>query len=271
MSKYFLINPYKGESDSTAIEEIRQGAESILLNQDKEISTKRVKKIQDNDNLTHVEGKVIIKIDMDYKNSYQFQNGTTIRLERKFNNFNKRETEPVNAIVISGENIPKGAQILIDHKSLHETNRINDYKNSFENEDSDKIRYYSIPDYECFAWREDKNDWQPLFPFEFALRVFKPYEGTIQGIEPTVLKDTLYVTTGELKGNIVKTLIASDYQVIFQGDDSREKYLIRFRPMGDEKRKMEPEAIAIMGDLNKKLKQGELLIGYSPTDAKIID
>jgi len=67
----------------------------------------------------------------------------------------------------------------------------------------------------CFAWHDGK-DWQPLKPFDFALRIFKPYKGAIQGIEPTLINDTLFVTSGELKGKAVKTIKASDYQIVFQ-------------------------------------------------------
>jgi len=266
--KHFLINPYKGETDSETITAIHEEKSSILLGSDIQSNKSAKEKISQDDDLVHVHGRVVVKADMGYKNSYTFQNGQTIRLERDYNNFNRRETQPVNVIVISGEGIPKNAEVLVDHNSLHETNRINSYKNILEHEESDKVRYYSIPVEKCFAWRVGSNEWNPFAPFEFALRVFKPYDGLIAGIEPELLKDTLYVTTGELKGNIVKTLVASDYQVVFQGEDGREKYLIRFRPYGDEVQKREPEAIAILDELNAKYKKSQLMVGYSPTDAK---
>ena len=60
-----------------------------------------------------VEGRVIISVDHEKKNSHTFEDGTTIRLERDWNNLNRRETQPVNAIVIDGEGIKDGAEILI--------------------------------------------------------------------------------------------------------------------------------------------------------------
>ena len=50
-----------------------------------------------------VEGKVVVSVDHEKKNSYTFENGVTIRMERDWNNLNRRETQPVNAIVIDGE------------------------------------------------------------------------------------------------------------------------------------------------------------------------
>lgn len=268
--KHFLFNPYKGESDKETIDEIRASGETTLKDWDEKISSTRKSKISQEDNLNHVHDRVVVKVDMDSKNSYQFSNGVQIRLERKFNEFNRRITEPINCIIISGEGLLKGGEMLVDHNAFHESNRINDYKNSFENDESDKVRYFSVPIYECYAWRKPSGEWMPMPTFEFGLRVFKPYGGLIQGMPPTQLKDTLYVTTGELKGNVVKTVVAADYCIIFQGDNGREDYLIRFRPDGDDSQKMEPEAIAILHDETDKVISGEYLVGYSETDCKPI-
>jgi hypothetical protein len=268
--KHFLVNPYKGETDKETINLLREKGELFIKQWDESVSVAKKQKIEEEDNLTYVHDRIIVKADIDFKNSHKFSNGLVIRRERKFNEFNRRITEPVNVIVISGENIQKGAEILVDHNALHETNRIYDYKNSFENEGSDKIRYFSIPITECYAWRVGKESWKPMPTFEFALRVFEPYKGVIAGIEPKQLKDMLYVTGGELKGKVVKTLVACDYQIIFQGDDGREDCLIRFRPFGDPVRKMEEEAIAILHDETDKVNKGKLLVGYSIKDAKQI-
>ena len=67
---------------------------------------------------------------------------------------------------------------------------------------------------------------------------------------------------------MVKTLVACDYQIIYQGKNGREENLIRFRPMGDPKNKREEEAIAILNDETKKVLSGEYLIGFTTSDAK---
>jgi hypothetical protein len=218
--------------------------------------------------LKNVEGKVIVQIDLEGKNFHTFQDGTKIRLERQYNELNRRVTEPVNAIVISSDFIPSGVEILVHPNAATETNKINDFTTlSGENLDSN-IQYYSIPEDQCFIWRDEDDNWKPLHPYETALRVFKPYKGIMQDIEPTVLKDTLYVTSGEYKGKVVATIKASDYTIIFQDTNGRESQIIRFRPNGCEKTKREPEAIAILNDKTEMVHNGELLVGISTSDAK---
>lgn len=218
--------------------------------------------------LKNVEGKVIIEIDLESKNSHRFEDGTVIRLERGYNNLNKRETQATNAFVISADNIPSGVEILIHPNAAIESNKIYSYKKlSGENLDSN-IQYFSIPEDQCFIWKDENDNWLPLFPYETALRVFEPYTGVFDGIQPTMLKDTLFVTSGSLKGKVVKTLQACDYEIIFQDITGKEAQIIRFRPNGDEKTKREPEAIAILEEMTTKVKKGKMLVGISVTDAK---
>ena len=60
-----------------------------------------------------------------------------------------------------------------------------------------------------------EGEWNPIEPFATALRVFRPYEGVIEGIPPTQLKNALFVTSGDLKGKVVSTIKASDYCIVF--------------------------------------------------------
>lgn len=219
-------------------------------------------------NLKHVEGKVIVSIDLQAKNSHTFQDGTKIRIERQFDNFNRRYTEPTNAIVISGKDIPEGVEILVHPNAVADHHKIHNYKKLSGQDLASDIKYYSIPEDMCFFWRDKNDTWQPIPPFETALRVFKPYKGILVGIDPTLLKDTLFVTSGNFKGQVVKTLVSSDYEVIFQDVNGREGRLIRFRPNGCEKTKKEPEAIAILNDETKKVNKGELTVGIGIKDAK---
>lgn len=218
--------------------------------------------------LQAVEGKVIISVDLESKNSHTFSDGTKIRLERQYNNLNRRETHPVNATVISGEGIKSGSQILIHPNMTHETYRIYDYAPLSGALEGSDIKYYSIPSEQCYAWL-DGDEWKPLKGFDFGLRVYVRYNGVIEGIEPSLLKDILYVTTGELKGKVVHTLKSCDYEIIFQGINGQEDRLIRFRHFPDENNERE-EVIAIDDSLTEKLNSKELLIGLSPTKAKTI-
>lgn len=220
--------------------------------------------------LNHVHGRVVVSCDLDAKNWHTFSNGTKIRRERQFNELNRRITEPVNAIVISAENIPSGVEILIHPNATHDSNRIFNHSQLSGKDEGSDIKYFSIPEDQCFIWR-DGNEWKALSPYETALRVFEPYTGILHGIEPTLVKDCLYVTSGELKGRVVKTLKACDYEVIFQDVNGQESRIIRFRPNGCEKTNREPEAIALLNDLTDKLCDGELLIGIEIKDAKPIN
>lgn len=267
MGKYFIFGG-KQDLSKEEIARIQRDNESLLKTGDQLRDEAAAAKLAEQDYLVHVDGRVVVKLDMENKYKWRFDNGLQIRYERNFNNFNRRQTQPVNCEVISGEFIPKGSEMLVDHNAFHESNRINDYKNNFEHEGSDRVRYFSVPLYECYAYREGRNPWQPIPPFEFGMRVFKPYDGVLEGIEPTVVKDTLYVTSGDLSGNVVRTLKACDYEIIFLNDEGREGHLIVFRPHGDIKRNMDEEAIAILHEQTEMVKDGRLLVGYELSDAK---
>ncbi len=218
--------------------------------------------------LKHVEGRVVCKIDIEAKNWHTFSNGVKIRRERQYNEFNRRISEPTNAIVISGNEIPSGVEILIHPNAVHDSNRIFNYKKLSGKEEASDVKYYAIRESDCFAWLDEDGTWKPLKPFETALRVYIPYKGLLDGIPPKQIKDCLYVTSGRLSKKVIKTIVASDYEIIFQDITGREGRLIRFRPDGDEKNNREPEAIAILTDITKKVNNGEYLVGISLSDAK---
>ena len=220
--------------------------------------------------LKHRKGSLLVKVDLEFKNSHKFKDGTVIKLERGVENLNKRETQPVNGIVVSAENIPSGSQILIHHNAVHEVNRLYDYQPLSGKVEADTIRYYSIPEEECFLWREKDNDqWNPCYGFATALRVFKPYNGSLLGIEPTLIKNVLYITSGEFKGRVAHVLHASDYTIVFQGDNGVEENIIRIRHF--EKKYNEREEITATDSfLTSQVKKGELLVGLTPLDAKVV-
>jgi len=262
MAKHFVVNPNVESVGKEAATAAAARDQKILKDSELLSRERNAKQLAEYDDLVHVEGRVIIKVDMDYKNSHTFADGTVIRREREFNEFNRNITQPVNAVVISGEDMLKGSEILIHQNGAQDSYRIFDY-----NDENEKVKYYSIAHEHCFAWHDGKR-WLPLPPYDFALRVFKPYVGVLQDIEPTQLKDTLFVTTGELAGNVVKTLIACDYQIIFNDKDGREGNLIRFRPFGCKRSQREEEALAILGDETEKVLSGEYLVGITISDAK---
>lgn len=210
--------------------------------------------------------RVIIKVDLESKNSHTFKDGTKIKLERVYDNFNMRYVKPVNAEVVDAKDIPAGAEILIHHNATHDTYKIFNYQRPTTEASSD-IQYFSIPIEECFMWREGKGSiWNALNNFVTALRIFKPYNGMLQGIEPEVMNNKLYITSGELKGRAVNTVISSDYEIIYQNDDGTEGRIIRLRyfPDGNDRN----EIIAINDNMTELVESGELLVGYNKSDAK---
>lgn len=210
--------------------------------------------------------RVIIKVDLESKNSHTFKDGTKIKLERVYDNFNMRYVKPVNAEVVDAKDIPTGAEILIHHNATHDTYKIFNYQRPTTEASSD-IQYFSIPIEECFMWREGKGSiWNALNNFVTALRIFKPYNGMLQGIEPEVMNNKLYITSGELKGRAVNTVISSDYEIIYQNDDGTEGRIIRLRyyPDGNDRN----EIIAINDNMTELIENGELLVGYNKSDAK---
>ena len=134
-------------------------------------------------------------------------------------------------------------------------------------EASSDIQYFSIPIEECFMWRTEKGStWNALNNFITGLRIFEPYNGFLQGIEPSLIKNKIYVTSGELAGNVVGTVISSDYEIIYQNDDGTEGKIIRLRyyPEGNDRN----EVISVEHEYTERVNKGELLVGYSISDAK---
>lgn len=217
--------------------------------------------------LMHTEGRIIVSINMEYKNSFTFEDGTKIRLERKYDCFDQKYTQPVNAIVVSADNIPEGSEIIIHHNCTDEANRILNYKPLSGADIASDIKHFSIFENQAFAWRKG-DEWFPLPGYDFAYRIFKPYTGVLEGIGPTLIKDMLYVYTGEYAGKVCCTLKSCDYQLIFQDVTGREKNIIRFRSSDNEKDKRECEVVAIHEAYTKGVLSGKIHVGITKSDAK---
>lgn len=214
--------------------------------------------------------RIFIKCDREYKNSHTFENGNTISLQRKFNNFNRRHTQPINATVIHSEIIPEGAEILCHHNATHSTYEIFDYKGLDGEHLSGDERYYSIPETECYAWRMGNEEWNPAPGFEFGLRIFKLYEGSIDGILPKQIKNKLLITSGKLCGKVVITKGSCDYEIVYQDLNGREGRLIRLRHFS-EPENIREEIIGIDYASTEKVEEGIYLVGLSPIDCKQIN
>jgi hypothetical protein len=246
------------------INQIEKDRQKKLLKNQKRVDEINELKLKEKVGLKNVYGKVVISINLEGKNSHTFSNGQKIYIGRQFNNLNRRETEPVNAITISSDQIPQGAEILIHPNAINDSNKIHSFI-----EDNSDVKYYSIPEDQCYLWKNEEGEWLPLKGFVTALRVFEPYNGTLLGIEPKQIKNVLYITSGELKEQVVHTLKACDYEIIFMGNNGYEERIIRCRHYENEVNERE-EIIAIDPILTKKALNQELLVGISSKDAKYI-
>lgn len=232
-------------------------------------------------------GRIIVTVDLESKNTHTFEDGTKIRLERQYDNFNMRYVRPVNATVVSAENVPEGAEILIHHNATHDTYKIFNFQPPTKESSSD-IKYFSVPLEECFLWRKDSFTWNTMEGFVTALRIFEPYNGILHGVEPKLIKNRLYVTSGDLKGKVVQTVRAADYEIIFNNQKGIEERIIRVRHsgasyfidkegdlvkinmLGDGKQHEREEVLFVDLPTTKKIKNGEILVGISISDCKKI-
>ena len=210
--------------------------------------------------------RIFCSIDKDYKNHHTFDNGTTIRQERFRNEFDRRITQPVNGTVIQSHFIPSGAECLLHHNAAHATYEIFDYKELDGSFLSGNLRYFSIPESECYAWRID-GDWQPCHGFAFGLRVFKPYTGSLSSILPIQVKNKLFITSGEYAGKVAMTAGHSDYEIVFRDRNGKEQKLIRLRHF-EEPENIREEIFSIDHETTDKVLNNEYLIGFSPVQCQ---
>lgn len=221
-------------------------------------------------NLKVPKGRVLLMVDTDFKNNYDMlgEDGKklTIRLERDVENLNRREVSPVEGICLHSDYIPKDSIVIFHHNSAHPTNEIFDHNELTSEESLKGFKIYSIPENECYLWRNpNETKWNPIKGFATALRVFEPYKGILEGIEPKLLKDYLFVLDGHYKFVVVRTLKACDYEMVIRGTSGKEDRIIRFRTSYPDKNEKEEILYADM-DLTKKVKKGELLVGLTSKD-----
>lgn len=266
MSKYFVLNEKIEESSKNTVQLIeKERGEKLRIAYEKSRKSTKERLVEKDFGIKSVHGRIIIKIDIDSKNTHTFANGKTIYLGRQFNNLNRRETEPVNAFVVDSSYIPKGAEILIHPNAIVDANRIFDYTD-MEDELGNSLRYYSIEEISAFLYREN-DGWKPLRGFVTALRIFEPYKGHLIGIPPKKLNNILYITSGELSGKACHTLNACDYEIIFQDKNGQENRIIRARHYEGEIHDRE-EMTCIDNVITEKINSGEFLIGISNSNCK---
>jgi len=94
--------------------------------------------------MKHVKGRVIVRVDPEQKNFWTFSNGTTIRLERDFDNLDRKYTAQTLGVVVDGENIPKDAFVLFHHNSLHDSYIVLNHSSLSGDDIATGIKIYSL-------------------------------------------------------------------------------------------------------------------------------
>jgi hypothetical protein len=264
--KYFVIGGKNelAKDDILQIEKSRNKTiNTAYLNKEKINSKKQSSKV----GIKAMEGFAIVSVDTDGKNFHTFAGGLKIRLERQYNNFDVKDTQQTSGTVVHCENIPEGATVLFHPNSTHDTYKINNYEQLSGETEPSTVHLYRIPEEQIFLWKTEDTDWQPTKNFVTALRVFKPYSGILVGIEPTKIKNVLYILNGELKGKCVHTLIAADYEIIFNDTDGKEHRKIRCRHSDTEEIERQ-EIVMVDHYLTREVEIGNLLIGVNWSTAK---
>lgn len=230
-----------------------------------------------NNELKCVSGRVVIKVDREGKNFHTFGDGTKIRLERDYDNLDKRYTWPVQGAVIDSDKIKSGSIVLFEHNGTHPQNEIYNYLPLSGKEIASDFRYFSLREEDCYLWTDPEvENYKPLPGWITCLRIFKPYDGTMQNIAPKKVANFVYVTSGEYSGQVVMTKKASDYEVIYQGSDGREKRVIRIKHFENGEEADKPysrwldEVVAVHHEYTGQVNNGVLLIGHDSGNAKTI-
>lgn len=204
---------------------------------------------------------VLVRMQLDNKEKYKFANGMEIQIMKGFD-FNKRIDSPSIGEVVDGI-IPTGAMCLLHHNSSHDSFKVFGYKN-----EAGKLieNLYSVAEDMVFCYKENGKEWQPMKDFLITLRIFKPYEGVLTGIEPKQIIQRLYCLSGKVsdykvEGKAIIVTKHSDYEIIFH-QDGKPSSIIRTRLR---------ECLGIDYDLTNEIKNGKLLIGNNLEDAKILN
>jgi hypothetical protein len=212
--------------------------------------------------MKHTKGRIVIKADKDGKNWHTFSNGQRIRLEREYDNLDRKHTSQVLGDVISGEGVPCGAMVLFHHNSIHPVNQVFNHSELSREDEAAGLQVFSIPETECYLWKmEGEPEWKPMKGFATALRVFKPYMGTLAGVPHEKVQNVLYITSGELKGKVCQTLKASDLSIIFNNEKGVEETIVRVRHFEGEDLNEREEIIAVDSKMTRMVKKGELFVG----------
>lgn len=214
--------------------------------------------------------RVLIAVDLKYKNRVALgDSGIVLERERNFNDLNHRVTQPSQGFVINSDYLPIGAEILVSHNSFHETNKLFTFDNEIE---LPNIGIFSVPKTECYVYRVGNGEWNACEGFLLGLKVFEPYNGIIEGIEPKEIKRLFFVTSkGYLQNKVVDTVNAAILPIIANDENYNEIIINRIRHYPSETDNVREEVLTINNEKTKQVLKGKLLIGNNSKDCKKYD
>lgn len=218
--------------------------------------------------MKHLNEKILIKLDTTQKEKLEWVGGGVLKIERNFN-FNLREDRSSLAIVISGDGLPTGANILVHHLSGEPMYLIDDPELLTKEETKEGYKVFSIPKDNAYFYQDpETKEWECCRYFLQSKRIYEPYNGVLTGIEHQLIKNRLYIVKGKVEedgmvddvsGKCCIVTPYSDYEIIYHDAEHKQGSLIRTRSR---------EITAVDEGLTKRVLNGELLIGHSPKDAK---
>lgn len=220
--------------------------------------------------MKHVPGRVIVKADIEGKNWHTFSHGLKIRIERDFNNLDRKHTQQVLGEVVSAEGVPTGAMILFHHNAIHPVNMILNNSQLSGDDIAAGIRYFSFSESECYLWKEyGEKQWKPMKGFGVALYTYKPYKGNIEGILPEKLDNILYIASGgNFAGKVCNCLKYTGMPIVYVNERGIEETIIRFRTY--EEYDTREEIVAVNDEITEMVYNGEILVGTSQKDCKTL-
>lgn len=222
-----------------------------------------------------IRGNIIIKIDTRQKEKYNLTDDVTITIFKGYD-FNLRQDRSSMGYIISSEKIPAESEVLVNYLALEPTYEV-PYLELFltEEEIIEGYKVFSIPQDMAFCYKKD-NEWNPCEGYLIVKRVFKKYEGVLEGMPNEQIKDRIYIEKGmlydeditskpdksdliDLSGKVCICLPDCEYEIIWHNKNNREERIIRSRHR---------EILAVDEGMTSKLKKGLLYLGLNAIDCK---
>jgi len=174
-------------------------------------------------NILAMPNRVLVKVPMDLKEFYQLADDVKLFWPRWINNFDGREDNPVNGVVVNGEGLEEGVEVLLEHNATHESNEIFDSDYPLE----PNFKLFSVAVTEVLLWRYkyDKEDklkgWQLYRNVMIVSNLFI-HRKSIIILEPEQIKNRVFVLRGQYENKALIVAKAVAYTIVYQEANGRD-------------------------------------------------